>query len=294
MFLRTLGLAGLLPAPAWAVDHALYPFVDHHLDVDGGRMHYVDEGAGAPILFVHGTPSWSFEWREVIRGLRDTHRCVAPDHLGYGLSDHPAEWSYTPAAHAANLGRLVDALDLHELTLVVHDVGGPIGLGWAVEHPERIKRIVVVNSFAWAVDDPQVKRIRRLVEGPIGRWMYLSLNASPRWIVPAALGKGHKLSKDVHQHYIEVFPTRESRIGAWRAGIELDAGRETYATIWAKRAALADKEWSLVWGMADATFTPAYLATWRAAFPNATVTELAGVGHFPAEEAPAALITALR
>jgi haloalkane dehalogenase len=284
----------LSAAQAFTVDREMYPFAAHTLEVDGGRLHYVDEGAGSPILFVHGTPSWSFEWRKVITGLSGTHRCVAPDHIGYGLSDHPADWSYRPEDHAANLGRLVEALDLRDITLVVHDVGGPIGLGWAVEHTDRVRRVVAVNTFAWAVDDPKVGRIRRLLEGPLGRWMYLSLNASPRWIVPAALGKGHRLTPAEHAHYTEVFPTRESRIGAWRAGIELDASRDWYGRIWDRRETLADKPWDLVWGMADTTFTPTYLAQWRAAFPAASVTELAGVGHFPAEEAPDALIAALR
>lgn len=281
-------------AAAFTPDREMYPFAEHSLAVDGGRVHYVDEGVGAPILFVHGTPSWSFEWRRVIAALSGDHRCVAPDHLGYGLSDHPAEWSYRPEDHAANLGWLVEALDLRDVTLVVHDVGGPIGLGWAVEHADRVARVVALNTFAWAVDDPQVPRIRRLLEGPIGKWMYLSLNASPRWIVPASLGKGHRLTAAEHAHYTDVFPTRESRVGAWRAGIELDASRDWYAHVWEERGALADKRWDLVWGMADTTFTPSYLATWREAFPTASVTELPGVGHFPAEEAADDVVAVLR
>ena len=107
----------LSAAQAFTVDREMYPFAAHTLEVDGGRLHYVDEGAGSPILFVHGTPSWSFEWRKVITGLSGTHRCVAPDHIGYGLSDHPADWSYRPEDHAANLGRLVEALDLRDIKI---------------------------------------------------------------------------------------------------------------------------------------------------------------------------------
>jgi len=109
--------------PEW-LDRREYPFESRWLDVEAGRLHYVDEGQGAPVLMVHGTPTWSFMYRHLVKALRARHRCVAPDHLGFGLSERPREWSYRPVDQARNLTRLVEALGLKDLTLVVHDYGG--------------------------------------------------------------------------------------------------------------------------------------------------------------------------
>src|SRR5688572_3562573 len=158
-------------------------------------MHYVDEGAGEPILFVHGTPTWSFEWRHVIRALAPRWRCIAPDHLGFGLSDRPRDFPYTPQAHAANLARFVDALDLGELTLVVHDYGGPIGLPLAVERPGLVTRLVVINSWMWSfTGDREMERAARMAGGAIGRFLYRYANASLRLIMPSAYGDRGKLT----------------------------------------------------------------------------------------------------
>jgi pimeloyl-ACP methyl ester carboxylesterase len=111
------------PVPAW-VDRAGYPFASRFVELDAGRLHYVDEGAGEAVLFVHGTPTWSYEWRHVIPGAARRWRCIAPDLLGFGLSDRPAGFAYTPEAHAAVLATFVERLGLDRLTLVVHDYGG--------------------------------------------------------------------------------------------------------------------------------------------------------------------------
>src|SRR5687768_14346435 len=105
--------------PAW-LDTAAYPFPPRHFDTGEGRLHYVDEGHGPPVVIVHGTPTWSFEYRDLIRRLAPSHRVIVPDHLGFGLSDRPAGADYRPAAHAQRLARLLDALDVRDVTLVVH------------------------------------------------------------------------------------------------------------------------------------------------------------------------------
>ena len=167
--------------PAW-LDRRLYPFAGHLFATGDGRMHYLDEGEGRPILFVHGTPSWSFEWRHAIAALRGGHRCIAPDHLGFGLSDKPERADYTPQGHAKRLLALVRTLDLRDLTLVVHDFGGPIGLPVLLEEPSRVRALVVVNSWAWAhAQDPGIRWLSRIVASPLGRFLYTWLNASPRF-----------------------------------------------------------------------------------------------------------------
>ncbi|MFZ5478900.1 MAG: alpha/beta fold hydrolase [Myxococcota bacterium] len=264
-------------------DPALYPFEAHWLDVDGGRMHYVDEGEGPVVVLVHGTPSWSFEWRALVRDLARDHRVIAPDHVGFGLSEKPEDWAYTPAAHAANLGRLLDHLAVGDVTLVVHDLGGPIGLGWALDHPDRVARVVVMNTSMWRFE-ADAERFSRVVAGPIGKYLYLQRNFSPRRIVPMAMAV--KPSPDVHRHYYEAFPTPETRMGPWRIGCELAGSAAWFDGLWARRAALADKPALIVWGMADPAFKPHLLSRWQELWPSAPVVKLDGVGHFPQEEAP--------
>ena len=143
---------------------------DRDIQLDAGRMHYVDEGAGEPLVFVHGTPSWSFEWRHLIAAFRATHRCLAPDHLGFGLSDRPIDFPYTPEAHARNFAEFVDRLRLPPFTLVVHDFGGPIGLPVCLSHPEQVTRIVLLNTWMWSVaGDRDMERKGRIAGSQLGR-----------------------------------------------------------------------------------------------------------------------------
>ena len=139
--------------PAW-VSERLYPFESRFFTTPGGRMHYVDEGAGAPVAFLHGNPSWSFEFRGLVADLRDRFRCVAPDHLGFGLSARPGRGEdHHPAAHAENFIALMHHLGLDDVTLFLADWGGPIGLEFARRHPDRVARLVIVNTWAWPVDN---------------------------------------------------------------------------------------------------------------------------------------------
>jgi len=169
-----------------------YPFESRFLAVDGGQMHYIDEGKGEPVVFVHGTPSWSYEWRGLISGLKADHRCIAMDHIGFGLSEKPAAWGYKPEDHARNLDALLTRLDLRDITLVVHDFGGPIGLSYALAHPERVKRVVVINSWLWSLsDNSQAQKADKLLRGPLGPLLYKDRNLSPRRLMPWAL-KGER------------------------------------------------------------------------------------------------------
>lgn len=280
-----------LPERSW-LDRSLYPFASRFHEQDGHRLHYVDEGRGRPILFVHGTPSWSFEWRHAIAALRAEHRCVAIDHLGFGLSDKPAGAPYRPADHAARLARFVRGLDLRDVVLVVHDFGGPIGLPLALEG-DRVRAVVIVNTWMWAHDDRSVSRLSRFVAGPIGRFSYLRLNASPRWLLPATFADRKKLTPVMHRHYLGPFAERGSRTAPWVLGCELAGSDPYYRSLWEKRAALARLPATLVWGTRDRTFGPAHLARWREALPEATVVSI-GAGHFPHEEAPDEVTEAIR
>lgn len=123
-----------------------YPFKENFLDLAVGKMHYVDEGNGKPIVFVHGNPGWSFEFRKQIKALSVTNRCIAVDHIGFGLSDKPYEWNYLPESHAENFAALMDSLNLSNITLVVSDWGGPIGLSYALKHSKKIDTTVKLDN----------------------------------------------------------------------------------------------------------------------------------------------------
>lgn len=284
---RSPGLALDHAHPAW-LDRALYPFQPRRFETPHGTMRYLDEGSGSPIVLVHGTPSWSFEWRAQVTALARTHRVIAPDHLGFGLSDKPHDPGVLrPVDHAARLTSLFDALDLRDVTLVVHDFGGPIALPLALDRAERVRAVVVMNTWMWAHgDDPKIGRMSRFLRTWLGRWLYLSLNASPRWIVPMAFGDRAKLTPHIHAHYLAPFATRADRTSTWTLGVELAGSDPYYTSLWEKRKRLAERPLTIAWGTADPAFDGRYLTRWREAFPSARVEEIAGAGHFPQEESP--------
>lgn len=280
--------------PSW-LDREAYPFAPHFLEVDGGSMHYVDEGAGDPILFVHGTPTWSFLYRHLIKGLRGEHRCVAPDQIGFGLSAKPAGWHYSFAAHARNLATLIDRLGLNQLTLVAHDLGGPIALAYALDNPGRVARLCLFNTVMWPMaGEFAVPAVGKLFGSPLGRFLYLQLNVSARQLLPMVYGDRTKLTPAIHSQYLGPFPTPADRHGMYAFAREVSAGLPWAAGLWARRAALAELPAQLIWGMQDPAFGPRYLARWREVLPQASVLELPAVGHFAQEEAPEEALGALR
>lgn len=282
--------------PAW-LDTTAYPFAPRWFDTPDGRMHYVDEGAGPPVVLVHGTPAWSYLWRRLIPALVTAgHRVIAADHLGFGLSDKAGdagatrEAGYRPEDHARRLAALLDSLALREITLVVHDYGGPIGLSYALDHPERVARLVVLNTWMWRLDgDARIAKGAKVAGGPLGRLLYTRLNASPRWLVPSAFADRSRLDAATHRHYLAPFPTPASRLPLWILARELLGSGAWYDALWARRERLGAKPALLLWGMKDPTFGPAYLSRWRDALPDATVEELPDAGHFVQEEAAEAV-----
>jgi pimeloyl-ACP methyl ester carboxylesterase len=260
-------------------------------------MSYIDEGTGkpGPVFLVHGTPSWSFEWRSVIRELSATRRVIAPDHLGFGLSDKPETAPYRAADHARRLLALFDSLDLHDVTLVVHDFGGPIGLPILFKRRSCVSRLVVLNSFLWPPgEDPSAVRIGRLIRSFLGRFLYLSLNASPRWLLPASFGDQRKLTPAAHRMYVGPFLTRRERKAPWVLGCELTGASDPYyAKLWERRAALRELPATIVWGGRDPAFGEAHLERWIQAIPAATLVRCPNAGHFPQEEDPERVIRAI-
>src|SRR5690349_12899376 len=132
--------------PSW-INKALFPFESKWITIDGQNMHYIDEGAGDTILFVHGTPEWSFGFRDLVKGLNQNYRCVAIDHLGFGLSDKSEGVDYSVEAHSRRLTSFVEKLSLKNITIIANDFGGGISLGYALQHESNIRAIVLFNTW---------------------------------------------------------------------------------------------------------------------------------------------------
>ena len=281
--------------PAW-LDRQAWPWTSRSLTLPEGAQHYVDEGRGDPVLLVHGTPTWSFEWRHLIRALAAAHRVVACDHLGFGLSSRPAGADYAPEGHARRFRTVIDRL-LPEgrLTLVVHDFGGPIALDWALDHPSRLRHLVVINSWMWPFDDDAaMRRKAAMAGGALARFLYRRLNASLRLIMPSAYGDRRRLTPAIHRQYLAPFPDADSRERVlFTLARSLLGSTPFYRALWDRRARLAGVPVTIVWGMRDSALPPAMLERWSAALPHARVVRIAEAGHWPHEEAPAAVVAAL-
>lgn len=276
------------------LDTSTYPFRAHAFRHTDGAMHYVDEGSGAPLLFVHGTPSWSFEWRAAIAHFGSSHRCIAPDHLGFGLSEKPVTAGLLPRDHTRRLHDFITALDLRDVTLVVHDFGGPIALPLLLRDPSRFRRVVVVNTWAWPMDDNQGgQSLMRLVRSPLGRFLYLYCNASARWLVPTSFANRKRLTRDIHRHYLAPFPDRASRRGPWTLGANLVDSAAFAPELPDVIDALRAVPTSIIWGTGDRLIGPDVLAEWQRRLPEAALLTLDDSGHFPQEEEPDAFLAAL-
>lgn len=278
------------PIPAW-VDREAYPFTPRAFATPSGRMSYVDEGSGEVILFVHGNPTWSFMYRELIKGLAPRYRCIAPDHIGFGLSDKPAGVSYLPQFHAENLKQFITALGLKDITLVIHDWGGPIGMSYALEHPENIKRLVVFNTTCWSLKGVKAaERFSGFMASPLGHFLCRRLNAFPKYMIPGVFGDRSRLTPAIHGQYVAPFPTPDSREGAWVLVKALIPESDWMDSLWAERGRLRGKSVQILSGDKDPTFGPEKLARWQEAFPQNRTLTFPDVGHFVAEElGPAAV-----
>jgi pimeloyl-ACP methyl ester carboxylesterase len=273
--------------PAW-LDRSLYPFTSRYFESVDGQMHYVDEGAGAPVVFVHGTPTWSFLYRHLISRLASRHRVIAIDHLGFGLSAKPASAPYGPDDHARRLISLLDSLDISGASLVVHDFGGPIGLAAALARPDRFERLVLFNTWMWSVDnDPGIARGAKLAGSRLGRLLYRHLNFPVKVLMPKAMGDRGALTPAIHRHYAAPLGTPDERMGAWGCAQALLGAGAWFEQLWAQRERLRGMPMLLLWGLKDPTFGPAYLERWRREFPEAHVYTFASSGHFVPEEAGA-------
>lgn len=273
-----------MTAPNW-LDRTEYPFPPRYLRTEHGRIHYVDEGQGEPIVFVHGNPTWSFMFRKLISGLSSEYRCIAIDHLGFGLSDKPPQAPYGPKLHARNLTHLMRHLGLERITLVVHDWGGPIGMAFAVDHPEAIARLAIFNTHCWSLKGIRgAERFSAFVGGPVGRWLCRQFNAFPRFLMPFMYAGTGRMSPEVHQQYMAPFPSPDTRNGTWCFARAIIGASDWKESIWSRRGALANRPMRIFWGSKDPVGTKEKLDKWTSAFPRHEVSVYSDIGHFVPEQ----------
>ena len=269
----------------------LYPFKAHWLDTDGGRLHYVDEGDpdAPPMLMLHGNPTWSFYYRDLIRAFSADYRVVAPDHLGCGLSDKPADYDYSLDNRIKHVTDLAEALDLEDVTLVVHDWGGAIGMGWAVANPVRVGRFVVFNTAAFLASripfSIDICRIRGF-----GAVMIRGLNAFARAALIRAVHHRDRLTPDVQAGYLAPYDSWGNRVAHLRfvQDIPMSAGHPSYQRlerIGAGLVSLADRPMLIIWGAHDFCFDDAFFEEWKRRFPDAKTHYVEDAGHYVVEDA---------
>lgn len=277
--------------PGW-VPSDLYPFEDRWADIDGHLVHYVDEGAGPPLLLLNGNPSWSFGWRDVILGLRDTFRCVAPDYPGFGLSREAPGFDFRPSSQSRVIEALIDRLGLTDLVVFGYAWGGPIGLGMAGRRPELIRALVIGNTWAWPDDRLQVRLFSALIGGPLRPLTVDRLNLMLRVYLPRNLKRG-ALTELERAAYDGPFP-RDRRYITGVFPREIVTGRAFLREVESGLARLAGLPALIVWPDSDPGFGADELRRWQTLYPDAEVAHLRRAGQFIDEDAPDEVAAAVR
>jgi len=276
----------------------LYPFDRHWLVLDGLRYHYLDEGSGEPVVAVHGNPTWSFYYRNLVAALRDDYRVVVPDHMGCGFSDKPGddEYEYSLEQRIADFSTLMDDLGLHDINLVVHDWGGMIGFAWAVRNPSRVKRLVILNTAAFHLpkSKPFPWQLWMVRDTPFGSLMVRGLNAFSRGASHVACTR-KKLSKEVRDAYCAPYDSWNDRIATLRfvQDIPLKPGDRGYDIVTDTAARLdvfSDRPVMICWGEKDFVFDRHFLEEWERVYPHAEIHRFPDCGHYILEDASEEII----
>jgi len=268
------------------LDKNEYPFNSNYFKVNGNQLHYIDEGNGNVLLFVHGTPSWSFEYRNIIKEARNSFRCIAIDHIGFGLSDKPEAYDYSTINHSRTLEKFILEKNLNNITLVVHDFGGPIGLNVAIKHPDRFNKLIIINSWLWSSkNDPDFQKMSKVLKNPLLPFLYRYLNFEVRVLLPFTFGD-RKLNKKIKRHFKKPFRNKTDRNGTVAFARSLLNDQDWFEELWTKREAVNSKPTLFIWGMKDPMIKPNLLEKFQSGFSINQTLRLETCGHFPHEEAP--------
>ncbi len=272
-----------------------YPFQSHYAVIRGLRLHYLDEGPqdAEPVIMLHGNPSWSFFYRKFISAFRDQYRCIAPDHIGMGLSDKPDKDSYnfTLDQRVEDLETLLNQLEVKHFTLVLHDWGGMIGMAYANKHPDKIKRLVILNTSAFQL--PESKTVPwqlQLSRIPVlGAILIQGFNAFCRGAVIKCVTR-KSMPKEIRRAYLAPYNSWNNRLAVRKfvEDIPLSINQPSHETVNSVEKGL--NEFSglpmlICWGMKDFVFDHCFLDEWIKRFPNAEVHRFEDAGHYVLEDA---------
>lgn len=280
--------------PPWLKE--IYPFSPRRFDTGSGVMSYLDEGQGnEAVLMVHGNPTWSFFYRNVVLALRGRIRCIVPDHLGCGLSDKPQDYNYTLGNHVENLGRLIDSLNLKKVHLVVHDWGGPIGLGVCLPRHEKLGKVVILNTAAFA-DTVIPWRIRFCRIPVLGELAVRGFNGFAWPATWMAVAK--PLPDPVKRGFLFPYDSWANRIATHRFVQDIPRGLGApndmeLAKIEEALPLLRDRSVKIIWGGRDFCFNRHYCDRWKGLLPNAATEYLPEAGHYLLEDAREAVVAAI-
>jgi len=276
-----------------------YPFASHFIDIGGHRYHYIDEGTGETLLCVHGNPSWSFAWRNIVKEYSATHRVIAVDHIGCGFSDKPQKYSYTLRQHIENLDCLIERLSLNNITLLAHDWGGAIGMGVAGKHPELFSRFVLFNTAAFRSRNIPL-RIAVCRTPLLGTLAIRGFNLFARAAISMAVAKHPSpMTAAVQCGYLAPYNSWHNRVATLRfvEDIPLKPTHVSYETLVGVEEGLAQFQNSpmlLVWGEQDWCFTTAFRDEFQHRFPDAELLSLPDAGHYVFEDACETIIPRLQ
>ncbi|MDU0457949.1 MAG: alpha/beta fold hydrolase [Geobacteraceae bacterium] len=276
-----------------------YPFNGHTLNLDGLNYHYLDEGSGDPVVMVHGNPSWSFYYRNLVLALRGRYRCIVPDHIGCGFSDKPGDdrYDYTLPRRVDDLERLLEQLGLTDrITLVVHDWGGMIGMAYAVRHPERIRRLVILNTGAFPLPTakPFPLGLKICRDTKLGTLLVRGMNAFSRGAAWVGC-KQNPMSAELRKLYQLPYDSWTNRIATLRfvQDIPLSPGDRNYDLISAVANGINQFRglpMLILWGEKDFVFDRHFLAEWQRRFPEAEVHSYPDCGHYILEDAKSEVV----
>lgn len=268
------------------------PFTSRYATIEEHKIHYLDEGNGDVILFVHGIPEWSMLYLDVLKALSKSYRCIIPDHLGFGYSDKDNSAILTPEAHAERLCAFINHLQIKNIHLVVHDFGGPIGIGALVKMPTFFRTLTISNTWLWDLSNSTPGKMLKVMQGSIGKWLYLQYGFSVK-----VMSKNAFANKNVFKRHKNLFmyphQTALDRFATYQLMLEMLNSGKYYDHALAALHKL-NIEGQLVWGMKDKFFTVKdFLSRWKTEFPNFKVVELPHAGHFPHIESPHAMAAAI-
>jgi haloalkane dehalogenase len=277
--------------PPFKPDRRLFPFESKWYESAVGPVHYIDEGSGPPILFLHGNPTWSFLYRGLVIRLRKNFRCIALDYPGFGLSSRPEDYGYTAAEHADIVTALVRHLDLNDLTIMGQDWGGPIGMRLALDETARLRALVMGNTWYWPLDAWHMKAFSYALSSAPMQGQILRRNFFVEKIMP--MGVKHPMADEVLHHYREALPTPKSRVGAAEFPRQL-----MEASLWLGdlsdqvREHLSNVPLLLVWGIHDFAFPRTFMERFREDFKLTQIHRL-DAKHYIQEDAPGEIAEAI-